>query len=114
MSERPSREASGEPLGRALLPVVLHKLNNATQLLTGLNALLALEGGEVTLEARGDDLAAVSRTVDELGWLVAVVASGSGADLLLERREPRGLEIVSRYVAKAARRAGHGVGEGPR
>ena len=34
-----------DPLTRALLPVLIHKLGNATQLLTGMNAMLALDGG---------------------------------------------------------------------
>jgi len=95
-----------DPLTRALLPVLLHKLGNATQLLTGLNAMLALEGGEDMFAEHAPDLSPCALTLNELGWALAVVASGGGADLLLERREPRGLAILLPLVSGAARRAG--------
>lgn len=101
----PAPVASPDPLTRALLPVLLHKLSNATQLLTGLNAALALEGGGELLAERSDDLAATSRGVEELGWVLAVLGSAGGANLLLARREPRGLAILVPLVVDAARRA---------
>lgn len=96
-------------LARSLLPVLLHKLANATQLLTGMNAMLNLEGGEQLFAERSGDLARCSSNVVELGWALAVVASGNGAELLLARRDPRGLRIVLELVADASRR-----GEGAR
>lgn len=97
---------SGDPLAVALLPVLLHKLNNATQLVTGLNAVLAFEDGEGFLAERADDLGKTSRQVEDLGWLLAVLATSSGANLLLERREPRGVAIVLDLVSDALRRSG--------
>lgn len=107
---------SSDPLAVALLPVLLHKLAGATQLLSGLNALLGVEGGEVFALTRSDDLGAASRTAHDLGWLMAVLASAGGTNLLLERREPRGIAIVLEVLADALRRKGrelHGVGLAP-
>ncbi len=94
-----------DPLARALLPALIHKLGNATQLLTGLNAMLALDGGEELFAGRSSDLARCSGDVRDLGWALAVVASGSGSNLLLDRREPRGLEIILPLLGEASRRA---------
>jgi len=95
-----------DPLTRALLPVLLHKLGNATQLLTGLNAMLSLEGGEELFARRSPDLSRCALNLNELGWALAVVGSGAGGDLLLERREPRGLSILLGLVGEACRRGG--------
>ncbi len=95
-----------DPLARALLPIILHKLANATQLLSGMNAMLGLEGGDELFNARASDLSRCSLDLNRLGWALAVVASGSGADLLLSRREPRGLETLLGLVGDACRREG--------
>jgi len=100
----------------ALLPVLLHKLAGATQLLSGLNALLSIEGGEELALSRSDDLGTASQTAHDLGWLMAVLASAGGANLVLERREPRGIAIVLEVLADALRRKGRelrGVGLAP-
>ena len=94
-----------DPLARALMPVVLHRMANATQLLAGLEAVLAMEGGEALFEERADDLARASLDVEDLGWVMAVLGSAVGADLLLARRQPRGLEILLPLVGKALQRA---------
>ena len=93
-----------DPLAAALLPVLLHKLNNTTQLLSGFATLLAMRGGQEMLVERTDDLAGASLSVDELGWLLAVLASACGANLLLARREARGLEILVAMLRDALRR----------
>lgn len=93
-----------DPLARALLPVLLHKLANTTQLLTGLDAMLRIEGGEEMFLKRCPDLARASEDVEDLGWALAVLGSAGGADVLLARREPRGLEILFDLVRSAARR----------
>lgn len=97
-------ERALDPLASALLPVLLHKLNNTTQLISGFATLLAMRGGEELLVDRSDDLAGASLSVDELGWLLAVLASACGADLLLTRREARGLEILVAMLRDALRR----------
>lgn len=94
-----------DPLAAALLPVLLHRLGNAGQLLTALRAVLGLEGGERALHERADDLATTAREVEELGWALAALASASGADLLLARREPRGAELLVELAGDALRRA---------
>jgi len=106
-------EPTADPLTRALMPVLLHRLANATQLITGLNAMLGLEGGEELFATRSDDLARASREVVDLGWAMAVLGSASGADLLLARREPRGLEILLSLAHEAARRSGRPLAPAP-
>lgn len=101
-----SEERAGDPLAAALLPVLLHRLGNSTQLLTALNAVAGEEGGARSIEERSPDLARASRSIRELGYVLAVIASASGADLLLERREARGLEPLVGAVRDALRRAG--------
>jgi hypothetical protein len=87
------------------MPIVLHQMANATQLLAGLEAVLSMEGGDALFEERAEDLARASLDVEDLGWVLAVLGSAVGADLLLARRQPRGLEILLPLVAKALRRA---------
>jgi hypothetical protein len=101
-------ERLGEPLAAALLPVLLHRIRNTTQLVSGLNALLSLEPDEPpSLPAgRADDLAAAAGEADELGWLLGVLAGGLGADLLMQRCEPRGLATALDLVREALRREG--------
>lgn len=103
-------EATGDPLAVALLPVLLHRINNVTQLLTSLNSVLVLsaadEQGTPGPEGlHGQMLLDAARDSEELGWLLGVLGCGMGADLLLERREPRGLDATVRLVAQALRRA---------
>ena len=45
-----------DPCVQALMPVLLHELNNQTQLLTGLRAVLDMGGAEDLFAARADDL----------------------------------------------------------
>ncbi len=99
-------EAVDGALTAVLMPVLLHKLSNATQLLSSLNALLSIEGGAELALSRTNDMARTSSQVEDLGWLLAALASASGADLLLERRERRGLAIFSKALQEALRRRG--------
>ena len=103
----------GDPLAKAMLPVLLHRVGNAAQLLTSLDALLAVEPG--ALESRADDLASARELVDEVGWLLALLASASGARLLLDRRERGGLAPLLACVRACLRREGRdlAVVEGP-
>lgn len=95
-----------DPLVRALLPVLIHKLGNTTQLLTGLNAMLHVEGGEDLFAGRVGDLGHASGQVHELGFALAVLGSAAGADLLLARREPRGVALLVELAGGALRRTG--------
>jgi hypothetical protein len=103
-----------DPLAQALLPVLLHRLNNSTQVLASLNSLLAVQERERVLEQRAGDISWAAGSIDELGWLLAVLASACGSDLLLERRERDGLRIVFAAVREALRRAGRDLADGDR
>ena len=102
----PTTATAADPLARALMPVLLHRLNNATQVLAGWNSLLGIPAADALLARRADDLADAARTTDDVGWALAVLASAAGADLLLERRSSRGLEPLVAFVREALRRAG--------
>jgi len=87
-----------------MLPVLLHRIGNASQLLSNLAALLEVRPS--ALEERSDDLAAAGGIVDDTGWLLALLASASGANLLLERREAHGLAPLVEGVRACLRREG--------
>jgi hypothetical protein len=95
-----------------MLPVLLHRMGNTAQLLNGLDALLAVDPS--ALEARADDLALAREHVDEIGWLLALLASASGAHLLLERRERAGLAPLVDAVRACLRRAERDLDAGRR
>ena len=96
----------GDRLAAPLLPAVRHRIQTATQLLTALDSLVRTTGDASLLERRAGDLAAASETVRQLGYVVAVLACASGADLLLERREQRGLAYLCDATRDALRRDG--------
>jgi len=96
-----------DPLTKALLPVLIHRANNTTQLLANLNTLAASMPTMHWLEERADDLAEASANLEQAGYLLAVLASASGANLLLDRREPRALQIMGEAVRDLMRREGH-------
>src|SRR5262245_57726535 len=102
-----------DPLARALLPVLLHRVANAAQILSGLDALLPL--GPAVLEERSGDLASAGETVDDVGWLLALLASASGSRLLLGRRNRGGLPPLLDGVRGCLRREGRDLApaEGP-
>ena len=102
-----SQSAHADPLAVTLLPVLLHKLNNATQVLSSMNSLLSIDGGEELFREHTAQLGSTSARVDEIGWLLAVLASASGTNLMMERREPRGLIIMGMLVSESLRRHGH-------
>jgi hypothetical protein len=95
-----------DPLTRALLPVLMHRMNNSTQLLSNLNTLAARSSEVDWFEERASDLAETSGIIDDTGYLLAVLACASGADLLLERRVSSGLSIAVRAVEQALKREG--------
>lgn len=102
-----------ETLTRELLPTLLHELANATQLLTGLHALMTLPGGDELLATREEDLGRAAEETHRLGWLLGVLGAASGHDTLLSRREAEGLTWVRGLVEKACRKADHELGPGP-
>lgn len=86
------------------LPVLLHKLANQTQLITGFHAILRMDGGEALVEARSPDLVAAGHNVEQVGWLLAALSSGAGHNLMLSRREPRGLVWMLDLVHEVLRK----------
>ncbi len=95
-----------DPTARVLLPVLLHEVNNATQLLVGLKAILELPGGEPMFNSRADDLGRTSSMMDDLGFALAVVATAGGANMLLARRDERSMRILWDLASKALTRHG--------
>ena len=93
--------AQADPTARVLLPVLLHEVNNATQLLVGLRAILELPGGEAMFNSRADDLARTSAMMDDLGFALAVVATAGGANMLLARRDERSIQIMWELTCQA-------------
>jgi hypothetical protein len=100
----------GDPLTAALLPVLMHQLNNATQFLQTLGALAAMDPERDWVGERREDLAQTSREVEGLGYVLAVLACAEGADLLGERRDARGLAHLVEAVRGALRRERRSIG----
>ncbi len=88
------------------LPVLLHKLANQTQLITGFHAILQMEGGESLVEARSPDLVRAGQNVEQVGWLLAALSSGAGHNLMLARREPKGLAWTVELVHEVLQKQG--------
>ena len=105
-------QGAANPLAGALLPVLLHRINNVTQLLTSLNSVLTLAaeegqpsgGGPLDGPRHGGMLVDAATDAEELGWLLGVLGCGLGADLLLQRREARGLDATVRLVVQTLQR----------
>ncbi len=107
----PAPAAAGlTDLARALLPVLVHELNNQTQYLAALEHLVA-DGG--ALPGEGDGLAATAAVVAELGWCLGLCAGGLGGDLLQARRECDGLAPLVRLLGRALRREGRELAPHP-
>jgi hypothetical protein len=102
----PEPPSIGQTLAGALLPVLLHRIRNTTQLLAGVNALLAVDAARPLSPVRADDLLEASRQAEELGWLLGVLSGGLGAELAETRRVSGGLAATLELVRDALRRAG--------
>ena len=94
---------AGERLAAGLLPVLLHRIHNNTQLLVALRSVIDVAPEGLTARS-GADLSAAGEDAHEQGWLLGVLAGALGADLLLAREEPRGLEPMLRLVRDGLRR----------
>jgi len=84
--------------------VLLHRVANATQHVANVNALLSLPDAGRSAGTRAMDLSEAARSIDQAGWLLALCASAQGADLVLARREPAGLEALLQAVRDVVRR----------
>ena len=116
--QTPSDSTQANELMTWALPVLLHRLANHTQWMTGFRSLLQIPGGEELLAAKSDDLCQAGRRFQEVGWLMAVLGSAQGGNLLLARREPQGLalmfELVQEGLQREARERGSGtIPQGP-
>ncbi|MCE9594996.1 MAG: hypothetical protein K8S98_12475 [Planctomycetes bacterium] len=87
---------------RELLAVLLARVDGSERLLREVDA--ELDGDD--LARFGRDLARASDEVEESGWLFGVLATGLGADTLIERVERGGLSAVLEWASAAARRLG--------
>lgn len=83
--------APSAQLASELLPVLLHKLNNVTQVFSGLNSLLTVTKDASLLTERAGDLEYAGAQLHRLGWVVGMLGASQGADLLLARREAQAL-----------------------
>lgn len=90
-------------LAAALIPALVHRINNTTQLLVVLRSVLA-EPDEDVLASAGPDLAHAARDAEEQGWLLGLLARSMGTDLLLAREERGGLGATLHLLAEALRR----------
>ena len=90
-------------LAEALIPALVHRINNTTQLLVVLRSVLA-EPDDGLLATAGSSLAHASRDAEEQGWLLGLLARSLGTDLLLAREERDGLAATLKLLAEALRR----------
>lgn len=90
-------------LAAALLPALVHRINNTTQLLVVLRSLLA-DPDEGVLAVAGPDLTRASEEAEQQGWLLGILARSVGTDVLLAREERAGLGTTLGLVAEALRR----------
>lgn len=101
---------SSESVPRALLPVLIHEMNNGTQLLVGFRSLLDIPGGEALFAQKAGELAEGSHRLEDLGFALAVLSTSSGANMLMARRERRGIQILWDLATRTLERSGeHGV-----
>jgi len=90
-------------LARALVPVLLERIESTTARIARIEMRL--------IERREDDgadaeLAREAHEAEALGWLLGWISGGLGAELLLERHEPRALELALDLVRCALERQG--------
>ncbi|MCZ6464391.1 MAG: hypothetical protein O7A09_08625 [Proteobacteria bacterium] len=101
-------EEATEDLLAAILPVVLERMQRATRRLRACSEEIARDPGFAARHGRGlPELEKVQRDSEKLGWMMGVLASASGEDLLLTRREPFGIALVFELVAESLEKEGH-------
>jgi len=90
-------------LARALVPVLLERIERSARRLERIDARLGTPQEPVDpTEALG----AEAGEVESLGWLLGWIAGGLGTELLLERHEPRALGLGLALVRAALQRDG--------
>jgi hypothetical protein len=91
-----------ELLATAVLRPLLERIAASTERVRALAAALerpSLDAHEA--ERSCAELAEEAREADTLGWLLGCVAGGLGAELLLDRHEPRAIALALALVAQA-------------
>lgn len=83
---------------RAVLPALLHDVNNTTQRLVAVRAVLDLGVASLAGEA-GEDLGWAATRSHEHGWLLGVIGAALGVDVAGERHAPGGLRAVLKLAA---------------
>jgi len=89
-----------DPLSRALVAVILHDIANTTQYLKVLNAMLSESGAPARVL---DGLPETTNEVEDLGFVLGMVAFGAGADILHDRARRDGLDVLLAFVKRALR-----------
>ena len=97
----PTRAREADELSRALVSVLLHDLANTTQYLSTLSSLMS-DGPALNAGLLGG-LSETTSEVDELGFVLGLVAHAAGADVLLERARRDGLDALLVFVKRALR-----------
>jgi len=90
----------------ALMPIVLHELNNATQFLSMLHSVHTQDPESGLFQRSAEDLGSTASTVEDLGLLMAILSTATGTDLLMERRSARGLAVATQITTKLIRKSG--------
>jgi len=94
-------------LARALLPVLLARIARTTRRLERIEQRLALESAP----GSAPELAREAQEAEALGWLLGCIAGGLGSELLLERHEPRALELALGLVSEAVGAEGRALAQ---
>jgi hypothetical protein len=100
-----SREAgplqdATEDLLAHVLPVVLDRMRRTSARLAAVSAKLQRESEGLLVARAGAHLEEVQAESETLGWILGVLASAAGDDLLLARREPYGVALVADVVGE--------------
>jgi hypothetical protein len=101
MNDCEKRNDPAAECAAALVPVLLGRMPAESRRLQALNAVVSGERAGGCGPESAQDLVQVSLELDELGWLMGVVARGLGVDLLGERRRKTGLASLLQLVRDA-------------
>ncbi len=111
----PSRETSPlqdatEELLALVLPVVLERMRNASRRLQECSERLMRDPERITRGGRSfAELEEVQEESERLGWVMGVLASAAGDDLLLARRETYGLALIVDLVGEVLAHGGRAL-----
>lgn len=96
----PLQDASEELLAE-IVPVVVERMRSVSRRLEECSRKLTKDADGVARGGRGfGELERVQEESEQLGWLMGVLASASGEDLLLARRERYGVALLVDLVGE--------------